>query len=59
LSNGGSLLGSPTFSGSVLALVFWWQALTPTMIPRTWQVQAAISALCLAIAAVARVVTGV
>lgn len=38
-----------TLSGLSLALVFWWQSLTPTLIPRTWQMQAVISAICLAI----------
>jgi uncharacterized membrane protein len=38
-----------TLSGSSLALVFWWQSLTPTLIPRTWTMQLGISAVCLAI----------
>jgi uncharacterized membrane protein len=42
-------LGIPTFAGSSLALLFWWQSLTPTLIPRTWEIQAAIGAVCLAI----------
>jgi uncharacterized membrane protein len=33
----------------MLGLVFWWQALTPTFIPRPWTVRAAISGCCLAI----------
>lgn len=41
--------GTPSISGSSLALLFWWQSLTPTLIPRSWQVQAAISAVCLGI----------
>jgi len=44
-----SALGTPTLSGSSLALVFWWQSLTPTLIPRSWILQAAISGVCLAI----------
>ena len=36
-------------SGSSLALLFWWHSLTPTLIPRSWQMQAAIGAVCLAI----------
>ena len=46
---GARALGSPTLSGLSLALLFWWQALTPTLIPRSWTVQAVISAVCFAI----------
>src|SRR5262245_18075114 len=42
-------LGTPTLSGSLLALVFWWQSLTPTLIPRSWGMQTVIGAICLAI----------
>src|SRR5689334_11366014 len=42
-------LATPTLSGSLLALLFWWQSLTPTLIPRSWQMQTAIGAICLAI----------
>ncbi len=42
-------LETPTLSGSSLALLFWWQSLTPTFIPRSWEVQAVIGAVCLAI----------
>src|SRR5262245_65649060 len=42
------VLGPPTLSGSSLALLFWCQSLTPTLIPRSWEVQAVISAVCLA-----------
>ena len=42
-------LGPPTWSGGAIALVFWWQSLTPTLIPRAWWVQGVTSALCLAI----------
>src|SRR5262245_42684313 len=42
-------LGTPTLSGSLLALLFWWQSLTPTLIPRSWEVQTGIGAICLAI----------
>ncbi len=41
------VLGPPTISGSSLALLFWWQALTPSLIPRSWETQAAIGAVCL------------
>jgi uncharacterized membrane protein len=44
-----ALLGTPTLSGALFALVFWFQSLTPTMVPRSWAVQAVISAICLAI----------
>src|SRR5262245_5396486 len=42
-------LGTPTLSGSSLALLFWWQSLTPTLIPRSLGIQTAIGAICLAI----------
>jgi len=42
-------LGTPTLSGSLLALLFWWQSLTPTLIPRSWEMQTAIGAICLAV----------
>jgi uncharacterized membrane protein len=42
-------LRTPTLSGSLLALVFWWQSLTPTLIPRSWGTQTVVSAFCLAI----------
>jgi uncharacterized membrane protein len=45
-------LGTPTLSalsGSLFALVFWWQSLTPTLIPRSWETQTVIGAICLAI----------
>jgi uncharacterized membrane protein len=41
--------GTPTVSGSSLALLFWWQSLTPTLIPRSWEKQAVVSAVCLMI----------
>src|SRR5215813_3974449 len=42
-------LGTPTLSGSLLALLFWWQSLTPTLIPRSWETQAVIGGICLTI----------
>jgi uncharacterized membrane protein len=41
--------GAGALSGSLLALLFWWQSLTPTLIPRSWHVQVVIGAVCLAI----------
>src|SRR5262245_2208087 len=41
--------GTPTLSGSSLALLFWWQSLTPTLIPRSWETQAVVGAICLAV----------
>ncbi|MBC8746930.1 MULTISPECIES: alpha/beta-hydrolase family protein [Paraburkholderia] len=41
-------LGTPTISGSLLGLVFWWQSLTPTLIPRSWGTQTVIGAICAA-----------
>src|SRR5262245_23748350 len=48
-TRGARVLGPPTLSGSSLALLFWWQSLTPTLIPRSWEVQATIGAVCLAV----------
>lgn len=33
---GRALLRTPTFAGSLGALLFWWQSLRPTMMPRSW-----------------------
>src|SRR5262245_59674005 len=49
LSERRGALRTPTLSGSSLALLFWWQSLTPTLIPRSWQTQAVVGATCLAI----------
>jgi uncharacterized membrane protein len=43
------LLSGPTFGGAALGLLFWWQSLMPTMLPRPWFAQAAVSAICLAV----------
>jgi len=42
-------LGIPAFCGLLMGLVFWWQSLTPTLIPRTWGMQVGISVACVAI----------
>lgn len=39
----------PTLSGALFALLFWWHSLTPTLIPRSWEAQTVIGAICLAI----------
>src|SRR5262249_42116270 len=39
----------PTLGGSSVALLFWWQSLTPTLIPRSWETQAVVGAICLGI----------
>ncbi len=44
-----ALLRRPTTAGAVTGAVFWWFSLVPSMMPRTWAVQAAISASCLGI----------
>lgn len=41
------MLRAPTFGGSLLALVFWWQSLTPSLIPRGWAMQTGVGAVCL------------
>ena len=42
-------MSRPTFGGLAGAAVFWWQSLSPTLMPRTWVGQAAMSAICVAI----------
>src|SRR5215831_6929884 len=42
-------LRTPTLSGSSLALLFWWQSLTPTLIPRSWETQTIVGAICAAL----------
>ena len=42
-------LARPAWSGLALALVFWLQSLTPTLIPRPWLTQGLVSGVCLAI----------
>ena len=44
-----ALVRRPTFPGLALGLLFWWQSLSPTLMPRTWVTQAAMSAICTAI----------
>jgi len=39
----------PTTGGAVLALVFWWESLAPSLLPRAWVIQAAVSAICSAV----------
>lgn len=41
-----TLLRRPHFGGVVLGLLCWWLSLTPTLLPRSWAAQAAISAIC-------------
>lgn len=43
------MFGRPTFGGSVVALVFLWRSMYPTLMPRTWVAQAAMTAVCVAI----------
>jgi uncharacterized membrane protein len=43
------LLAGPTFGGAAVGLLFWWQSLMPTMMPRPWFAQAAVSAICVAV----------
>lgn len=44
-----ALVRRPTFPGLAVGLLFWWQSLYPTLMPRTWVTQAAMSAICTAI----------
>jgi len=47
---GPRLLGRPAFAGCLAALLMWWPALTPSLIPRTWATQALIGGVALALA---------
>lgn len=39
------VLARPTTGGLLGGLLFWWQSLAPTLLPRSWVIQAAISAI--------------
>ncbi len=39
----------PVFGGLAGALLFWWQSLTPSMMPRSPLAQAAVSAVCIGV----------
>lgn len=41
-----TLWGRPHWGGLALGLLCWWLSLTPSLLPRAWTIQAAISALC-------------
>jgi uncharacterized membrane protein len=45
----GWLWRPPTFGGVAVALLFWWWSLDPSMLPRAWSAQAAVSGLSAAI----------
>jgi uncharacterized membrane protein len=45
----GWLFRRPTFGGVAVALLFWWWSLDPSMLPRTWASQGAVSGLSAAI----------
>ncbi len=46
---GRALLRRPTTPGLVIGAVFWWFSLVPSLLPRSWVVQAAVSAICVGI----------
>ena len=46
---GRALLRRPTAPGAIVGAVFWWFSLVPSLMPRAWTVQAAISAICIGI----------
>lgn len=52
------LLALPTFGGLSVGLVFWWQSLNPTLMPRTAVAQGAVSAICTGIGIVLGTVAG-
>lgn len=39
----------PTLTGLTLGLVAWWASLGPSLLPRSWPLQALISGICLAV----------
>lgn len=41
-----SMTRRPTFGGVVFAVIFWFQSFSPTLLPRSWVIQAAVSAVC-------------
>ena len=46
----GSFMGAPPSAFGVAGgIVFWWWSLTPTLLPRAWMIQGAISALSIAV----------
>jgi uncharacterized membrane protein len=44
-----SMFRAFALGGSSFALLFWWQSLTPTLIPRSWEMQGGLGAICLSI----------
>jgi uncharacterized membrane protein len=47
-----SLFRRPTWGALAFALLFWWESLSPTLMPRTAVSQAAVSAVCIGAALV-------
>lgn len=45
-----TLFRRPTFGALAVALLFWWESLSPTLMPRTALAQAAVSAVCIGVA---------
>lgn len=41
-----ALLRRPAGPAVIVGLVFWWFSLVPSLLPRSWVVQAAVSAIC-------------
>jgi uncharacterized membrane protein len=41
----GWLLRPPTLAGAAVALLFWWWSIDPSMLPRSWYAQGAVSGL--------------
>ena len=39
----------PPFGGLAAAIVCWWFSLWPSMLPRSWIVQGAVSAVCVVV----------
>ena len=43
------ILGRPRFGPLIGAAIFWFLSMWPTLLPRTWLVQGAVSGVCAAI----------
>jgi uncharacterized membrane protein len=46
---GAFMLAAPSFGGTLGAVIFWWFSLTPTLLPRSWLSQAAVTGISVAI----------
>lgn len=49
VSSASRVIGASSLVGSFVALLFWVQSLTPTLIPRSWESQVVVGGTCLAV----------